>query len=1036
MNDAENAESIHPKSTGMLQFSENTPACSGAAGKESKAENYSGKEVLNQSLEEEEDPFEQLNKMFCVANQKKVSCESNGSQMKPKNDVGRTTSAGQKKSCQYAIGNEDTIVKLDNDLPGKINVTMLERKPFYFHDKKRDAKILQRHLKFLESFENTRAEKESTEFLKRELHGICNDTPRWWKMSNKFTKSRLLKVSFSSLEKYFEVLSKKVDEIDSASEDLNNEMKKGSKLENDIKEFEKRITAATKAADYLKSSHDEENKRLKMANEELKTAFKSEEARWTKEVKALKSECEEYQRKNKADVERIFKERAEEEKKTRKIIELLKLENQENEALLQKQIDLMRERIKAAKSEQEKAEIKMQELFQENLKKGSAVDEHEAKKLKCLLKEEQEQNKMLSNKLLTLEENSNLALRDLREEVLLKDKLLIDVKERYENQFNAAKLFKKTFSDDELGFGVLNNECNRCLHEKINNIKENNEGQRTTINCPSKYETDRVHYDKRQTTGKHEHFIDLMLNQELEPRLSSAADGSIKTFAIMKVEDVWEEQIHCHQNSVERLKEMQAIRKDLIETRKQLEKAMQENIGLKKSIKSNKKCREDQWKELLNKQLHEMRRKDDEIDNLKLEALKSKQDADGLSKQLQQCIMLQRSKEKEIKLLNATVQAEEYCSITAESMQNFEMHMKKLREENKYLLNYCDKLEERINELQKELDASTRESNNSKGRETALRATCGQLQSELNWRGSSLRQVKEALREVQIEYENRSEELKDKECDRNIIMNKLKKTEKKLLEIEEAKVKLESDNSEIKKRSVDAERDLQKSLDMVYFMKTRYENTEEKFKEMEDKIKQLSDGLVEKGNEMKTLMESKRKRENENERLHSELEVQRQDKDERIAVLEKKNEKQRNDMKRIEMRFEEIEEELTGERKLHEEREREADSLRGQLEEYESKTKNMIRGDDFKVIQSEINELRRENKIVQQDNDCLKQGKKDAESRLATLQCGKEELNSRLQGMQDRVNQLLDEMGEKEKEIKEKEGTLNELTKKLHNETK
>lgn len=942
------------------------------------------------------------------------------------------------------VGSEDVAIELqgssfDKDIRTNVHeISQINNKEFQFkgNGKKNDQRTLLNHAKFLESFESTQ-DKDGSKHFQSNLAYDCKskkqeEARKWFQRNKKYTKKEMLKISFKSLEKYFAVLSKKIEEISFVSDNLKFEKSKSVLLQNDVKQFELKIADMTKALDEMSIARNEENKQYKFVNEELRAKMDAQGEKWHQEMKAIELEYEECRRRKKLEMESIVKERKEQEMQVTRLVNNLKREKEENEMILQKQIEYLKERITDAKKDKEKAELQIAKMNDENKNKNENAREIE--RLEFLLKRKEAENINLSEKLMTVEQECNLSITNLREEILFKDTQLIEVKERYENQLKIVQLFEKTFSEKETHVNVPNTNCNRCIHEELENLRGVNDRVDEKFGKCRKSKAFDSGFEK--STKNHQHFIDSMMNHSLEGKVSTSATkaDSIQKFAVLKVEDIWEEQILCHESNVEKLKEMQSLRKNLITTREQLEKAIEENLELKNSIKNDAKVKENRWKELLNKQIFEMQRKEDQIDNLKLELLKNRQEVNSLSKQLRKCMLIQKGKEKEIQLLNVTVKTEngeDYCCVTMESMRNFEMHIRKLREENKYLLRHCDKVEERVNELQKETHIGKKVNNELAAREKMLEESCADLKSEVNSKNSCLRKLKETLRDVEKRYEDGKEEIKDKNCEVSMYKNKLKKMEKRQLEMDDAKKSAECENSVILKKSLETERDLQKSLDMIYQMKLRYENVEEKFKEQEENINKLSDDLILKENEIKSLNGRVKILDSEKESLLIDLEDLRRHKDEWTSKLESKTEKYRDEINEFEMKIGSIEEELAKERKECKERQKEIDQLKTEIKEYEHKMVNMVGQSDLDLIQNELSEMKNENKLLKEEMNELENEKKEVGEKLVILHTDNEELDSRSRELQNEINQLFDELKEKDKEMVEKENLLKDLKEKL-----
>ena len=1014
---------------------------------------------LELDISADDSAFDHINKLFSVANTKKVKQEGNKDAAICQKNVAKKD---RKRNEKYEVKSEDVIVELEKSLPKRKKENQNESEKQANVKVKGDGKeadrgILLNHLKFLDSFQERNDEDANNTAEKLQFFAEEGTTAKWWKRQRKLSKKELLKISLQSLEKYYNVVLNKIEEINRFSDDLRNEKTNNFALQDNLEQSDIRITEMMEALDEISKAKSEEQQKHKATIQQMRDGMDCEAKKWRSEVENLKLEkkkCrddiatlrtdkEECRRRNKNAIEEILKESSEEKKKVVKVMNKLKEDKEKNEKYLKMEINRKNEEIEDAKLEKARLENVVKELSQYNQGKNVGKYEKAIKRLESLLKEKELEIVNLSEKLMTLEDSSNNIIRNLREELLLKEKQLIEVRERYENQFMIAKLFEKTFSEHENVVELPKSACNRCNHENVENNKTENEGRNGMMeekkHCFEKGEINNNINSLEASSTKHKHFIDSMTKQDLDSKVSTSQGDSIKTFAILKVEDIWEEQILCHQSNVEKLKEMQNMRKDLIQTRRQLETVMQENLELKEGINRDMKIRENRWKELVNKQIFEMQRKDEEIDNLKLELLRSKQESSSLSKQLQKSLMVQRSKEKEIELLNVTVQAErneEYCTMSTESMANFKLQMKKLKEENTYLLAHCDKLEGKMEESNRALEKSKKISDDAKGRENAMEETYAELKSELNAKNSSLRKLKETVRQLQLKCENGKEEMIDKNYEINIYGKRLEKTEKRLLEMEESKTKLEKENSMAMKKLVETERDLQKSLNMIYEMKMRYENVEEKFKDKEEEIKRLSNDLSEKENEIKLLNDDKRLLDNEKERLIRELEDTRGEKYGLIEKLEKRDEKYKDEINKLETTLANVEKELKKEEKENKEKGKEVALLYDEIKEFKDKMESMVGESDFRLVEKEINELKREIDVSHKENYELRNEKDEIEGKIEKLETENGELKSRVKEVEDENNQLFDELKQKEKEIDDKMQTLSEFKAKLQTKSR
>ena len=88
--------------------------------------------------------------------------------------------------------------------------------------------------------------------------------------------------------------------------------------------------------------------------------------------------------------------------------------------------------------------------------------------------------------------------------------------------------------------------------------------------------------------------------------------------------------------------------------------------------------------------------KDEEMESLRAAFHAESKKAAKLSNELNKSLVMQRTKDDEIQLLNVAAKQDnngEYCIVTADSMESFKLHIHKTREENRSLMLQIDEVE-------------------------------------------------------------------------------------------------------------------------------------------------------------------------------------------------------------------------------------------------------------------------------------------------------------------------------------------------------
>ena len=976
---------------------------------------------LDLDLSEDERDFDQLNKMFSLS----VEDASHVEVVHGNNEL---------------IGNR----RLENSLRNeneKASRSEMECVINQLHRTRgNDRAVLLHHLKYLNSLEKSEGSKVSN----TDEHSLCENgnkmrrKARWFKRKHTFTKKEMLKLSLESLEKYFEALAKTLGEVDCVSNDLKSELERSDGLETNIKEMEANNDEVMRKHREVLAVKNNEIQQFQIMSNEMKETLESERKKWKIETGRLKTTIDENKRSNQQLIDECIQNGNKEVEKAAKIIDKLQAEKKEAKISSQAKIDELEQSVKESNRKTECSETKVKKLMDEISKKSMPKYEQEVNRLEDVIINKESDIINLSEKLMTTEQSSSNTIRNLKEEVLQKDKELIEVKEKYRNQILITRLLEKDSpSEDKARVGASNTGCNRCQGENEKNTEKNSQDSTEVRRSDDKNGVAEawkaVAKEKEKNLegceAKHQNFIDTMMNHEDEAKKATRSDGLVKAVAILKVEDVWEEQILCHKSNVEKLREMQSLRKNLIRTSEELEQSMQENLELKNEIRCDKIQKKNNWSVLLNKQIFEMQRKDNEIDNLRLEMVKSKEEKDNLSKQLKKCLIFQRSKEMEIELLNVTLKeaAEsegESCRVTAESMRSLKATIKKLREENQYLLKHSDEMEQMMKESQQKLAEVMKLSKKMKLRGKHWKEKCAKIEEEMNHKDGCLKRIKHAMRQLQIRYENRKEEMKDRKYELFVYDNKLEKNEKRLQNMQKDNEKLERKNSILMKKAVETERDLQNSLDVIYAMKKEHKNAVEKITQGKERIKQVAENLVQKENEVKRLHNCKKSTDNEIERLAKELGNVNSKQEEMMANFESQNEELRNGTDKLELKLANVEEDLSSERNKTKQKESEIDLFQREIKDLKAKVAKMRAKNEFIWMEEEVNELKAEINDLRKDKLKLTKEKKEAEDKMELFEAGNETLKKRVSSLENENNQLFGELKEKEKEAKSKDQTL------------
>ena len=997
---------------------------------------------LELDISDDEDGYDHINKMFSVKNQQQEIEASKATKESCNTKAGRKV---RNKEENYSIYSKDIAKKLGscstaiNEQYQKENISQKNTARQCNEDVRTDDRLtLLHHLKLLDLFEDS-AEGDYGKSSKNDQSNSCKQKignnsgkDNSWRMKRKVDENEMLKVSLQSLDRYFHMLSMKISELNGMTEILNTETANNHAMRQANKEYEKKIAGMKEVVQEIAAKKKEEYQNHQEIIQLMKVEFDYKVKRSRKEMEMLKAENEELKRRSNKTSSDIPKQNIEKKKQLDKLMDKLKENKDLHEKDIKKQIESLIQNIRETKPDRAEEKHELRKLNQKDLSEITKRSEDNEKRSNRPLKNKEIDNVNHSEKLLVVEQKDKEIIKSLREELSLKDKQLIEVQKRFENQLMMTQQFKKIILENRKDSEKGKNYCNQCFHDKMKENKAENESTYDVMTEDNSklrgHEAVSEVNSLEKSSMKHQNFMDSMVNDNFTSERSTS--DSIKKFAILKVEDIWEEQILCHENSIEKLKEMQNMRKNLIKTRQQLERTMQENLDLKEIAKNNKKLKDNRWKELLHKQVIEMQEKDNEIDDLKLELLRRKQEANKLLKELQQSHFIQENKEKEIEMLNGSVKpdcSKKNCMITIESMENIKNQITNLRDENSHLLSHCDKMDERMNHAKRELAVYRTMNNDLQEEKDSLQERCADLKSDLNSKNCSIRRLKEVVRELKFMNENGKDEITDKQYELDLYSNKLKNAEERSFNIGGFNRKLENENSKLKKRLVDTKSDLQNALDLIYKMKIRYKNVDEILNSKEEEIKQLSENLMRKENEMKDLSDVKEMNINENEKLAEDLKDIESDKKKLEEIIEKENETHKGKIKNLEAKLANVKQELMNEGNKTRNIENDLELLTDEVKRFKNNMENLIGERDFEKIEKEIKKLKDQIKVLHKENYELKNRKKEAEIEQETFRNQVTTLKQRVKGMEEEKTQIYDERKEKEKETENMDFLSNEI---------
>ena len=788
-------------------------------------------------------------------------------------------------------------------------------------------------------------------------------------------------------------------------------------------EKKKREEYETEHKTELENMKTEKNKDQARFDDELKSErMKREdtEARYLKEIESMKIEKKEDEIRFEDELQKERKKRQENEVEYHLEIEKMKIGREEdrmrhkeemermkkiqNEMVKEHQNELekMKRKMEEVVSEEDKTKRRCEELIQQmkiNLKMFEKGKISETERLeKCLVEKDAENKRLrdevskISTNLNKVENKNEVFVMKMKEALKEKDKLINKLTLKFEDECLWER--DSNSSVEENGQTVPIRKSRGTKEESFENAKEMNDCELKEEDLSLTEADEKVTRCGCENTKKstHQHVIDVVNEKGIHPeKLSKECEekeGCVKAFAVLKVEDMWEEQIACHQSNVEKLREMQHLRKDLIKNREQLERSLKENRKLKESLRSQKELHESRLKVVLNKKITALHKNEEVVENLKMDLIEEKAKVKKLKKELQKSFMMQRNKDEEINLLNATVKAEndnEYCVITNRSMNSFKKHLKKVKDENTGLLNYCDRLEEKVSNINRELELTRKLGSELSNREEMLKRRCKEMELEIQTKNGVLKELKEIQRVLQQKYENVQEEMKDKKYEAGTYCSKVANSQRRLIEFEKENKRLMEQNSELTKRLAETSRDLQKTVDLVCEMKIRYEDVEVKFADQDGKIKQFTEDVMLKDNEIKDLYDELRRKGNNMERAEKDLEETREKSELERNKLMIENDKYREELSALKEKLRNSEDDVEFQKKIAADKNKEVQKLNDKINEFGKQDQNQeyrteierlqckieIAEEEKEGLRKVVERIKNENKLLEADNDKL-----------------------------------------------------------------
>ena len=812
-------------------------------------------------------------------------------------------------------------------------------------------------------------------------------------------------------QKEIENMKTEKEKVQTKFEDeLRDEKKKREENESEYKK-ELENMEIEKNKDQVKFDNELKGERMKREDtetrylkelENMKIERKEDQIRFEDELQKERKKRQENEVEYHLEIEKMKLGREEDRMRYKEELERMKKIQNEMEKENQNELEKMKRNMEEVVREEDKTKRKCEELIQQmkmNLKMFEKGKKSEIERLeKCLIEKDAENKRLrdevskISTNLNKVENKNEVFVMKMKEALKEKDKLINKLTVKFEDEC----LWEKDSNSS------IEENCQNAQVRKSRGMKEESfENAKEMNDCELKEEdlslteadekVTRCEY-KNSAKSTHQHVIDVVNEKGIHPEKSSKEceekEGCVKAFAVLKVEDMWEEQIACHQSNVDKLREMQLLRKDLIKNREQLERSLKENRKLKESLRSQKELHESRLKVVLNKKITALHKNEEVVENLKMDLIEEKAKVSKLKKELQKSFMMQRNKDEEINLLNATVKAEnndEYCVITNRSMNSFKKHLKKVKDENIGLLNYCDRLEEKVSNINRELELTRKLGSELSNREVTLQRRCQELELEIQAKNGMFKELKEIQRVLQQKYENAQEEMKDRKYEAGTYCSKVANSQRRLIEFEKENKRLMEQNSELTKRLAETSRDLQKTVDLVCEMKIRYEDVDVKFAEQDEKIKRFTEDVMLKDNEIKDLYDELRRKGNNMERAEKDLEETKERSELERNKLMIENDKYKEELSALTERLRNSEDDVEFQKKIAADKNKEVQKLNDRINEFgkhdqteEHRTeierlqcKIEIAEEEKEGLRKVVERIKNENKLLEVDNDKL-----------------------------------------------------------------
>eukprot|EP00794_Sanderia_malayensis_P018902 gene18902-20804_t len=692
-------------------------------------------------------------------------------------------SKSKKRQQRYTIESQDVVGMLQRNGRNKKKAEKDDSVNFNNNDDAKSSERLLKHLQNLDEFKAATNGCPKANAGKIEVYSLSRK--KWWQNRKKLTKKDLLDISNGLLEKYKDLL------VENSSE-LHQMCSKAVASEEIAENLRKKI-------EVLEEGNQKHRQRYFLEMKKYKDEVRSMERKLItlrNEKQDLKMKC----------VELLGRIKSDEDKRLGQTEELGRAE----ESLQEKErvISQLNEKIKNVQLKLEEVEVQGKE---------------EVATMKKDLERKEEDIKLAKIKLSSLLGTSY--------------QTKIDAENGWKSVFNQLNDFVEVKKAKDAQISTLIMEKDQMQGELLLAKKAIGDLQALRsekTSCKDNHNDDQ----HKQDHHNHEHLFENFNRKE-----NSLKGG--KDFAVVKLDDLWTGQMACHQSSLEKLKEMQELRKELIDSRQRLEKTLNENSILRNTIEENDSVKEMQWRMLIKEKAGELLTKQDEIDTLRSALIKQSNKTADMTVKLEESLSLNRTKDDEIHMLNAVVKKadnKEYCLVTTESMATFKSHVQDLKHENRLLRSQCDRVESMLISAEKDLHSCKKRNDEFLYKNQLLTARCKELENDFEDRDTLLKESKSKLRSLAQQYEELLEEFKDKTHELVLVKAKFEKSQTRLAELEARNISLEEDNLKSSRSCQTLSRELKAVTEEVNDLRARYGNVEQTFKEYEDKI----DNLVEK----------------------------------------------------------------------------------------------------------------------------------------------------------------------------------------------